>query len=132
MFHDMLGPILTFLKKAITPLPQCFSAKCDFYGNYVYEWSTDSISIEPNNIVFRNAGMVCYRCWNVCPRNAISIKFSPADGIIERTLDSPMMESYSGKMEKDEYKYLGPNLYKDVLGRKINLMKTNTYCACKI
>lgn len=121
-FYDRLGPILTHLKKAITPLPQSDSEKCDLCGNCVYECPTGSITIENRNIRFHDTCMVCYRCWHVCPQNAISIKFSPGSGFIERTLYSPKMESYFGKMEKDEYKYLGPNLYKDVLDRKIKLL----------
>lgn len=121
-FYDILGPILTHLKKSITPLPQSDPEKCDLCGNCVYECPTDSIIIENRNIRFHDTCMVCYRCWHVCPQNAILIKFSPGSGFIERMLYSPKMESHFGKMEKDEYKYLGPNLYKDVLDRKIKLI----------
>ncbi len=120
-FYDILGPILTYAKKIITPLPKSDSEKCDLCGNCVYDCPTDSITIEDKTVKFHDTCMVCYRCWHVCPHNAISVKFSPGNGFIERTLYSPKMESYFGEMEKDEYKYLGPNLYKDVLSRKIKL-----------
>lgn len=120
-FYNILGPILTYTKKVITPLPQSDSEKCDLCGNCVYECPTGSITIENRSISFHGTCMVCYRCWHVCPHNAITIKFSPGNGFIERTLYSPKMESYFGKMDKDEYQYLGPNLYKDVLARNIKL-----------
>ncbi|WP_372682967.1 hypothetical protein [Desulfosarcina sp.] len=120
-FYDIIGPILTHLKKAITPLPQSDSEKCDLCDYCVYQCPTDRITIENRNIKFHDTCMVCYRCWHVCPQYAISIKFFPRSGFIERTLYSPKMEKCFGKMEKGEYKNLGPNLYKNVLGRKIKL-----------
>lgn len=120
-FYNILGPILTYIKKVITPLPQSDTEKCDLCGICVNECPTESITIDNSTILFHDTCMVCYRCWHVCPHDAITVKFSPGSGLIERTLYSPKMESYFGKMEKDEYKYLGPNLYRDVLDRKIKL-----------
>ena len=119
--YAIIGPILTYVKKIITPLAKSDPEKCDLCGNCVYECPTDSIQIVNGSVTFYNTCMVCYRCWHVCPQNAISIKFSPGNGWTERTLYSPKMESYFGKMDKDEFKYLGPNLYKDVLSHRIKL-----------
>jgi ferredoxin len=117
--YDLIGPFLTFVKKKITPLPSSDPAKCDLCGNCVYECPSDSITIENKTVKFHNTCIVCYRCWHVCPQDAISIKFSPGNGLIERSLYSNRMERFWGNIESDEY--IGPNLYKDVLARKIKL-----------
>ncbi len=119
IFYNILGPSLTWVKKKITPLAKSDPDKCNLCGNCVYECPTDSITIENKTVKFHNTCMVCYRCWHVCPQDAISIEFSPGNGVIERSLYSVKMERFFGNIEKDEY--AGPELYKDVLARKIKL-----------
>ncbi len=119
--YAILGPVLTVLKKLITPLPTCDAARCELCGICVSECPTDTIAIKRRRVVFEGDCMVCYRCWHVCPTNAISVRFSPGSGWIERTLYSPRLEAYLGKLEADEVRCLGPNLYRDVLSRRIKL-----------
>jgi len=119
VFYDKVGPCLNYIKKKTTPLPICDSEKCDLCGNCVYECPTDSIKIENKSIKFSNTCIVCYRCWHVCSQAAISIKFSPGSGLIERTLYSEKMERFFGDVKQDEV--YGQNLYKDVLEQKIKL-----------
>lgn len=119
IFYDKIGPCLNYIKKKTTPLPICNSEKCDFCGNCVYECPTDSIKIENKVVKFNNTCIVCYRCWHVCPQAAISIKFSPGSGLIERTLFSEKMERLFGDLKQEEV--YGQNLYKDALAQKIRL-----------
>ncbi len=117
--YDVLGPCLTYLKKKITPLATCDETKCDLCGTCVFECPTNCIKIRNKKVVFQEGCMVCYRCWHVCPQDAVSIQFSPKDGFIERTLYSNRMERRFGNIGNDEI--IGPNLYTDVLSRKIKL-----------
>lgn len=71
VFYDTIGPYLTFLKKKITPLPECNFENCTQCGNCIYECPTKSIGIENAKITFTDSCIVCYRCWHVCPENAI-------------------------------------------------------------
>jgi len=119
IFYDKIGPILNFIKKKSTPLPVIDSEKCNFCGTCIYECPTGSISIEKNTVQFHNTCIVCYRCWHVCPQNAITIKFSPGNGLIERLLYGEKMERFFGNIQSDEF--VGTNLYKDVLSRNIRL-----------
>lgn len=119
-FYDKLGRILSFIKRKATPLPVCDKTKCILCKNCVNECPTQSITIEKQGIQFHKTCIVCYHCWHVCPKNAISIQWSPCNGLIERTLYSERMERWFGNILPDEY--VGKNLYKDVLSRKIKLM----------
>ncbi|NNG01292.1 MAG: hypothetical protein HKM93_18015 [Desulfobacteraceae bacterium] len=117
--YNILGPCLTYLKKKITPLPVSDPVKCTCCGNCVRECPTDSITINQGVVSFSNTCMVCYRCWHVCSSDAITMRFSPGDGTIERLLYANRMERFFGNIKADEN--IGPNLYKDVLARKIRL-----------
>ena len=119
MVYDKVGPCLNYIKKKTTPLPICDSEKCDLCGNCVYECPTNSITIANKTVKFHSTCVVCYRCWHVCPRTAISIKFSPANGLIERSIYAEKMERFFGDIKPDEF--VGSNLYKDVLARKIKI-----------
>ena len=119
IFYDKVGPCLNYLKKKTTPLPICDSEKCDLCGNCVYECPTSSITIENKAVKFHNTCIVCYRCWHVCPQAAISTKFSPGSGLIERAIYAEKMERFFGNVTPDEF--VGSNLYKDILARKIKL-----------
>ncbi|MBU1343031.1 MAG: EFR1 family ferrodoxin [Proteobacteria bacterium] len=118
-FYNSIGPWLTYLKKKTTPIPKWDAQKCNFCGNCAYECPTDTITIQNKSIHFGNTCMVCYRCWHVCSQGAVSIRFSPGNGFIERSLYANRMERYFGNIGKDEI--IGTNLYKDVLARKIRL-----------
>lgn len=119
IFYDNVGPCLNYIKKKTTPLPESDPQKCDLCGNCVYECPTGSITVENNLVKFHSTCIVCYRCWNICPRNAISIKFSPGNGLIERLIYGERMERVFGDIKPGEY--VGKNLYKDVLARRIKL-----------
>lgn len=119
IFYDNVGPILNYIKKKTTPLPVSNPDKCDLCGNCVYECPTESITVENKLVKFHDTCIVCYRCWGICPRNAISIKFSPGGGLIERLIYGERMERIFGDIKPGEY--VGKNLYKDVLARKIRL-----------
>lgn len=119
IFYDKVGPCLNYIKKKTTPLPICDSEKCDLCGNCVYECPTGSITIENKTVKFHSTCVVCYRCWHVCPQAAISTKFSPGNGLIERLIYAEKMERFFGDIKPDEF--VGSNLYKDVLARKIKL-----------
>ncbi len=119
IFYDRVGPILNYIKKKTTPLPISDSMKCDLCGNCIYECPTRSITIENKAIKFHNTCIVCYRCWQVCPHSAITIKFSPGDGLIERLIYGEKMERFFGDIKPDEY--VGTNLYKDALARNLKL-----------
>ncbi len=119
IFYDKVGPCLNYIKKKTTPLPESDHGKCDLCGNCVYECPTGSITVENSLIKFHGTCIVCYRCWSICPRNAISIKFSPGNGFIERLLYGERMERIFGDIKPGEY--VGKNLYKDVLARRIRL-----------
>jgi len=119
VFYDTVGPVSNYVKKKTTPLPISDTEKCDLCGNCTYECPTRSITIENKTIKFHNACIVCYRCWHVCPKNAITIKFSPGNGLIERLIYSEKMERLFGDVKPDEY--VGTNLYKDALARKLKL-----------
>ncbi len=118
-FYDKVGPCLNYIKKKSTPLPKSDPEKCDLCGNCVYECPTGSITIVNKTVKFHNTCIVCYRCWHVCPQNAISIKFSPGNGLLERLIYSEKMERFFGDIKPDEF--VGSNLYKDVLAQKIKL-----------
>ncbi|MCP4116060.1 MAG: hypothetical protein GY737_11770 [Desulfobacteraceae bacterium] len=118
-FYDIIGPCLNHAKKITTPLPKNDSEKCDLCGICVNECPTGSISIKDKTVRFQDTCIVCYRCWNVCPKNSISMKFSPGNGLIERLVYSENMERAFGDVKPGEY--VGANLYKDVLKRKIKL-----------
>src|SRR3990172_1062982 len=119
VFYDTVGPVSNYVKKKTTPSPISDPEKCDLCGNCTYECPTRSITIENRTIKFHNTCIVCYRCWYVCPKNAITIKFSPGNGLIERLIYSEKMERLFGDVKPDEY--VGTNLYKDVLARKLKL-----------
>ena len=119
IFYDKIGPCLNYVIKKTTPSPLCDSDKCDLCGNCVYECPTGNITIKNKTVQFHNTCIVCYRCWHVCSQTAISIKFSPGNGLIERLIYSEKMERFFGDMKPDEA--VGTNLYKDVLARKIKL-----------
>jgi ferredoxin/flavodoxin len=119
IFYNRLGPILTTIKKKIIPLPVSDPSLCDLCGNCVYECPSESITITHKTLTFHPTCIVCYRCWHVCPKNAISMKFSPGNGWLERWLYSEAMERFFGDIHADEY--VGSNLYKDVLARHIKL-----------
>jgi len=119
IFYDKVGPCLNYIKKKTTPLPESDPQKCDLCGNCVYECPTGSIMVENNLVKFHSTCVVCYRCWSICPRNAISIKFSPGNGLIERLIYGERMERIFGDIKPGEY--VGKNLYKDVLARRIRL-----------
>ncbi len=118
-FYDVIGPFFNHLKKKATPLPESDPDKCDFCGTCVNECPTGSISIMDKAVKFKSTCVVCYRCWHICPRDAISIQFSPGNGFLERLFYSEKMERLFGNIKPDEY--VGTNLYKDVLARKIKL-----------
>ncbi len=118
-FYDVIGPVFNYIKKKATPLPESDSEKCDCCGSCVNECPTGSITIQDKAVTFNNTCIVCYRCWHICPQNAISIQFSPGDGLMERLFYSEKMERLFGNIKSDEY--VGTNLYKDVLARKIKL-----------
>ncbi len=118
-FYNKIGPIVNYIKKKSTPLPISDSSKCDLCGNCLYECPTRSISIENKAVKFKNSCIVCYRCWHVCPHSAITINFSPGDGLLERLLYGERMERWFGDIKPDED--VGENLYKDVLAGKLKL-----------
>lgn len=118
-FYDIIGPCLNYAKKITTPLPRNDAGKCDLCGTCANECPTGSISIADKAVTFQNSCIVCYRCWNVCPQNAITMKFSPGNGLIERLVYSENLERAFGDVKPGEY--VGENLYKDVLKRKIKL-----------
>jgi Fe-S-cluster-containing hydrogenase component 2/flavodoxin len=118
-FYDTVGPWLNYIKKKTTPLPVCDPETCDLCGTCVYECPTNSITIENKTVTFQPGCIVCYRCWHVCPTSAISIDFSPGNGLIERLIYAEKMERLFGDVKPGEY--MGENLYKDVLSRKIKL-----------
>ena len=118
-FYDIIGPCLKYIKIKSTPLPKRDPEKCDLCASCVNECPTGSITIEHKTVKFRNTCIVCYRCWQVCPQFAISIKFSPGNGLIERMIYAEKMERFFGDIQPDEY--VGSNLYKDVLAQKIKL-----------
>ncbi len=119
VFYDKIGPFLNYLKKKTTPLPENDSENCDLCGNCVNECPTGSITIKDKAIHFHNTCIVCYRCWHTCPQKSISMKVSPGNGLIERTVYCEKMERAFGDLKPNEI--VGPNLYKDVLARKIKL-----------
>lgn len=119
-FFDMLGPILTKIKYAVTPPPECDHDSCHLCGTCAFECPTDNFSIEGGKIHVHDRCMVCYHCWHVCPQNAISIKFSPFDGLIERTLCGETMERRFGNTKPDEV-YASKVDFKDVLSRKVKM-----------
>jgi flavodoxin/Fe-S-cluster-containing hydrogenase component 2 len=118
-FYDIIGPCLRFIKIKTTPLPKSDSEKCDLCAVCVNECPTGSITIQNNTVTFHNTCIVCYHCWQVCPQFAISIKFSPGNGLIERMIYAEKMERLFGDIKPEEH--VGPNLYKDVLARKIRV-----------
>lgn len=118
-FYDRIGPFLNYLKKKTIPLPVNDSDNCDLCGNCVRECPTGSITTKDKILFFHNTCIVCYRCWHVCPQNSISMKMSPSNGLIERTVYSEKMERAFGDLKPDEF--VGPNLYKDALARKLKL-----------
>ena len=118
-FYNSIGPCLNYIKKKTTPPPKCDSQKCNLCGICKNECPTDNISIEDKSIKFGNSCIVCYRCWHVCPPNAILMKFSPGNGLTERLVYSEKMERLFGNVQQEEN--VGSNLYKDVLSRKIKL-----------
>ncbi len=120
LIFNVLGPILTKLKVAITPPPACDHEKCNRCGICVYECPVDNFSIVNGKIEVDARCIVCYRCWHVCPRNAISIKFSPYDGLIERTLCGEKMERRYGNTRPDEV-YASKVDFRDVLKRKVKM-----------
>jgi ferredoxin len=117
--YDILGPCLTWLKKKTTPEPECDRDRCDLCGNCVYECPTKNIRINDRVVEVGRRCIVCYRCWHVCPQQAISIRFSPGKGWLERTLYSERMERRFGNIQEDEQ--VGPNLFREVLARRIRL-----------
>lgn len=119
-FFNLLGPVLTQIKYAVTPPPECDHEKCTCCGICVYECPVDNFSIENNKIRVKSDCIVCYHCWHVCPQNAIKIRFSPFDGLIERTLCGEKMERCFGDTKPDEI-YQSRVDYKDVLDRKIKM-----------
>lgn len=118
-FYNIVGPCLNSIKKITTPLPECDTDKCTLCGNCVNECPSGSIRVEDKAVRFKNSCIVCYRCWHVCPEDAVSIRFSPGDGLIERLCYAEQMERLFGDLKPDEQ--VGPNLYRDVLARKIKL-----------
>lgn len=117
--YDKAGPLMNYIKKKATPLPVCDVAKCDLCGNCLYECPSRSISIENGAIAFHDTCIVCYRCWHVCPHAAITMRFSPGNGLMERIFYSERMERVFGDIKPDEH--VGKNLYMDVLARRIKL-----------
>lgn len=118
-FYDILGPYLTAVKKKITPPPEADGSKCDCCGICAYECPVENIAVDKNSIVFKSHCIVCYRCWNICPKDAVSIRFSPGSGWIERTLYSEPMERLFGSLNKNETR--GPNLFRQALSRQVKL-----------
>ncbi|MCG8688220.1 MAG: EFR1 family ferrodoxin [Desulfobacterales bacterium] len=119
VFYDTIGPYLNALKKKATPLPEVDSDACTLCGNCVKECPSNSIKVNDKQVQFHQTCIVCFRCWHICPSNAISIQVSPGNGLIERLVYSEQMERLFGNVTPDEV--VGPNLYKDVLKRKIKL-----------
>lgn len=119
-FFNILGPILTKLKYVITPPPKCDHERCNLCGNCVHECPVDNFSIENKKIAVHSQCIVCYHCWHVCPQNAISMTFSPFDGLIERTLCGEKMERHFGNTKPDEV-YESVVDFRDVLSRKVKM-----------
>lgn len=118
-FYNILGPIMTFTKKKMIPLPKCDTALCDTCGICVRECPTGSIAFEKRVLKFSGGCIRCYRCWHVCPHRAITIKSSPGKGLAERLMYGEGMERRFGSVGPDEHQ--GPNLYREVLAGKIRL-----------
>lgn len=119
-FFNILGPILTKAKYAITPPPKCDDDKCTLCGICMYECPVNNFSIVDKKIKVHDRCIVCYHCWHVCPQNAISIKFSPFNGLIERTLCGERMERRFGNTTSDEV-YASNVNFRDVLARKVKM-----------
>lgn len=117
--YDVVGPVLNRLKKLVTPPPKCDHDKCNLCGICTTACPTGNHSIEDGKVRTSDTCIVCYHCWSICPQNAISIRFSPGNGWIERTIYSEEMERRFSNIRPDE-RY-GPNLYRDVLTRRIKL-----------
>ena len=119
-FFNILGPILTKLKYTITPPPECDHEKCKLCGTCVYECPVDNFSIVNKKVEVNSRCIVCYHCWHVCPQNAISVNFSPYDGLIERTLCGEKMERRYGNTRPDEV-YASKVDFRAVLKRRIKM-----------
>jgi flavodoxin/Pyruvate/2-oxoacid:ferredoxin oxidoreductase delta subunit len=119
VFYDHLGPFLISIKKLVTPAPKIDEGKCILCGICVSECPEGNLAIENGTIkVDRHCGF-CYRCWHICPKEAVEIKHSPGNGIIEHFLYSEKMARRFGNLKPDEV--YGENLFKDVIERKIKL-----------
>lgn len=118
-FYDVVGPCMAWLKKKGTPVPVSDPAACDLCGTCVAECPSRSILIQDSKIVFRESCIRCYWCWQVCPRMAIAMKFSPGQGAIERWIYSERMERRFGDVQPGET--VGTNRYREVLARTIRV-----------
>ena len=119
-FFNTLGPVLTKLKYAVTPPPEIDHDKCNLCGTCAFECPVDNFKVRDKKINVLDQCIVCYHCWHVCPQNAISIEFSPFDGLIERTLCGERMERRFGNTQPDEV-YASKVNFRDVLARKVKM-----------
>ncbi len=116
---DFLSPIMLYVKKKTIRKPKCDLDKCVFCGNCVFDCPTKTIKIRNKTVTFGEDCIQCYRCWHICPENAIDMRMTPFNGYIERKfLTGPFAKHY-GDTKPGEDK--GPNLYKEVISRKIKL-----------
>jgi len=119
-FYDRFGIIANHVKKKMINPPTVDHEKCNLCGNCVYECPLDNITVKNKAIQVSHNCIVCWRCWHVCPNNALSMKLTPAlNGLIEHFFWSERFERFFGELKPGEYR--GPNLYRDVFAGKIRL-----------
>ncbi len=119
LFFDKVGLIANYIKKKILSPPGIVAEKCDLCGTCIYECPVGNFSMEDKKIKVHKKCIVCWRCWHVCPNEAISTNISPSNGLIERLIWSERMERFFGELKPGQDR--GQNLYQDVLARKIKL-----------
>jgi flavodoxin/Fe-S-cluster-containing hydrogenase component 2 len=118
-FYDVVGPCMAWLKKKGTPVPESDPAACDLCGACVAECPSRSIRIQDRKVIVRKSCIRCSWCWQICPKMAITMKFSPGQGALERWVYSEGMERRFGDVQPGED--VGTNRYREVLARTIRV-----------
>lgn len=117
---DFLSHIMYYVKKATIPIPTCDMNKCKLCGNCAYDCPTKNINVINKVVTFGKECEQCYRCWHICPENAIHMKMTPFNGFFERKfLTGEFMTNRYTDIQPGEDK--GPDLYKEVISRRVKL-----------
>jgi ferredoxin len=117
--YDRLGPMLNYLQRKSVPVPACDTTQCDLCGNCVFECPSKNITVVNKTIAIADDCIYCYRCWQVCPNDAIVAKFSPGNGFFDRLVYSETVERWFGDVQAGEH--AGENRYREAMARTLRL-----------